>query len=64
MYYRFTKEANKNVEPYGLFVPDNYFIRMKKWGCNTTGTYIILQLRTQVSSEMIVFFHKIVVTAV
>lgn len=60
MYYWFTKEANKNVETYWPFVLGNYFTRVKKWGCHTTGKCIILfQVRTQVFSDIIVFCMKL-----
>lgn len=37
-----------------------YFTRVKKWGCHTTGKFIILfQVRTQVFSDIIAFCMKL-----
>lgn len=48
-----------NVKTYWPFEPDNYFTRQKKWTCHTTSKYIIFfPVRTQVSSDIIVFCMK------
>lgn len=60
MYYWFTKEANKNVNTYWPFVPDYYFMRLKKWGSHIIVKHIILfQITTQASSDIIVFYIKL-----